>query len=107
MRCKQVMSVSDYAGYVQRNLPQSAILMQLAEECAEAAQAALKLARIQQGVNPTPAKADETMALLTEELADIAVCADCIMDIDFCAIDRIHDKKIARWVARLAKANRK
>lgn len=36
-------------------LPEEELLAQLAEECSEAAKAALKLRRARDGVNPTPA----------------------------------------------------
>ena len=37
-----------------RSLGEPALLEQLAEECSELAQAALKLARLERGENPTP-----------------------------------------------------
>lgn len=35
-------------------LPEDELLTQLAEECSEAAKAALKLRRVRNGANPTP-----------------------------------------------------
>lgn len=35
-------------------LPEDELLAQLAEECSEAAKAALKLRRVRNGANPTP-----------------------------------------------------
>lgn len=97
------MSLAECVMYIQEKLPQSVILMQLAEECAETAKAALKLARIYQGVNPTPITADDAMAALIEELADITVCVGCIGGIDFDAVENVQDSKIERWAKRLAK----
>lgn len=56
-------------------LDSSEVLAQLAEECSEAAQAALKMRRALDGVNPTPVTPEEAMSNLIEELADVAHCA--------------------------------
>lgn len=50
---------------------EEAILVELAEECAELAQAALKLTRIRCGRSPADASA--ALEHLTEELADVYV----------------------------------
>lgn len=47
----------------------------LAEECAELAQAALKMARLIRGENPTPIKRGEAEANLQEEFTDVISCA--------------------------------
>lgn len=107
MYLNEKMTVADCAEFVRDRLPQSVILMQLAEECAEVSKAALKLARIYQGVNPTPIKEDEALEALNEELADLTVCVGCLDGIDYDAIDSIQDKKIARWATRLAKNHRR
>ena len=52
-------------------LPEEELLAQLAEECSEAAKAALKLRRARDGVNPTPVSEEEAFGNLVEELADI------------------------------------
>ena len=56
-------------------LPEEELLAQLAEECSEAAKAALKLRRARDGVNPTPASEEEAFGNLVEELADIYLCS--------------------------------
>lgn len=52
-----------------------AMLEQLAEEATELAKAALKLARIERGENPTPVAKDEAEKNLTEEYTDVIQCA--------------------------------
>ena len=52
-----------------------AMLELLAEEAAELAQAALKLARIKRGENPTPVAEDEALQNLVEEYTDVCLCA--------------------------------
>lgn len=53
----------------------AAMLELFAEECAEAAQAALKLARIIRGENPTPVTRDLAESNLIEEYTDVRICA--------------------------------
>ena len=48
-----------------------AMLEQLAEEAMELAHAALKLARIERGENPTPVLKEDAMDHLIEEYADV------------------------------------
>lgn len=54
----------------------AAVLEQLAEESAELAQAALKLARKLRGVNPTPKTEQECWNALLEEIADVQVAVE-------------------------------
>ena len=54
----------------------AAVLEQLAEESAELAHAALKLARKMRGVNPTPKTEEECWEALIEEMADVQVCEE-------------------------------
>lgn len=81
-----------------------AVLEQLAEESAELAQAALKLARKMRGVNPTPKEEDECWDNLIEEMADVQVCWEQL-DLGFGVRKVIHDiaqEKTERWAQRLA-----
>lgn len=57
-----------------RFLGEPAVLEQLAEECAELGQAALKMARLQRGENPTPKSWLDCKENLEEELADVDLC---------------------------------
>ena len=52
-----------------------AMLEQMAEEAAELAQAALKLARVLRAEHPTPVTLEEAKMNLTEEFTDVQHCA--------------------------------
>ena len=54
----------------------AAMLEQLAEEATELAHAALKLARIKRGENPTPVLKEDAMDHLIEEYTDAVQCAE-------------------------------
>lgn len=74
-----------------------AMLEQLAEEAAELAQAALKLARIERGENPTPVTKREAKAHLIEEFTDVETCAKELAlsadpDIEAMKIKRFYDR---------------
>ena len=56
-----------------------AVLEQLAEECAELAQASLKYARLLRGENPTPKTEQECLEALTEEIADVELCINILI----------------------------
>lgn len=97
-------------------LPEEELLAQPAEECSEAAKAALKLRRARDGVNPTPVSEEEAFSNLVEELADIYLCSIVLFggeldDDDPCNMcdavgDRmveIMEQKLARWKYRLMK----
>lgn len=80
------------------------LLCQCAEEAAELAQACCKLQRIYGGSNPTPVSADEAMAALVEEIADVDVAADALrkkLGIDWFEVLRIKHEKITRWEERI------
>lgn len=96
-------------------LPEDELLTQLAEECSEAAKAALKLRRARNGVNPTPVSEKDAFENLVEELADIYLCAivlfggelpdddpDNMMDELGDSIVDTMEEKLHRWKARLA-----
>ena len=87
------------------SLSREELLAQLAEECSEAAQAALKLRRAGSGENPTP---------VSEELADVMLSASVLFGCEFedndsrnlCeeVSDEIADiagEKLDRWRNRL------
>lgn len=93
--------------FIQSNISQTSILIQLAEECNEVAQQALKLVRIYNGENPTPATATETSQKLNEEIADFYACLNCLSGVDYNRIEEIQSKKLNRWCTRLAKYGNK
>ena len=80
-------------------LPDAEILAQLAEEASELAQAALKLRRVLDGTNPTPATKDQAMANLVEEYSDV-VC--CMMELEVIYDLSLINKKKERWIKRLS-----
>lgn len=86
-------------------LGRAPVLEQLAEEAAEVAQAALKLARIIRGENPTPKTACEAEEALEEEMADVSVCMRVLaiesIVIDVENVEKIAEVKMKRWLDRL------
>lgn len=80
------------------------LLAQLAEECGELSQAALKLVRARTGRNPTPRTVEECMANLTEEIADVILCISLVSDacdVDLGAAYVVQCNKADRWAGRL------
>lgn len=81
-----------------------ALLEGCAEECAELAQACLKLARKLRGDNPTPANEKEIIANISEEMADVLVCMDTLVEsglISAEGLDSTKLYKINRWYNRI------
>nr|DAS93154.1 MAG TPA: NTP-PPase-like protein [Caudoviricetes sp.]DAU21457.1 MAG TPA: NTP-PPase-like protein [Caudoviricetes sp.] len=82
-----------------------AFLEQLAEECSELAQAALKSARKYRGENPTPKTIDECYDALQEEIADVMLCVSEYLDckgpdyLNCVMLTKL--KKHERWERRL------
>lgn len=95
--------MSDFE-YIKEHISKDDLLYQLAEESAELAQAALKVARKLKGTNPTPKTLDECEADLVEEFADVELCLNLLGMFQDETEKReleILDAKIARWVSRL------
>lgn len=87
---------------IKQHLPQDELLAQLAEECAELSQAALKLRRALTGINPTPMTAEEARANLVEEIADVYNVSGFLLETeDFLEIYDIVQRKRERWLKRL------
>ena len=84
----------------------AAALEQLAEEAAELAQSALKMARIARGENPTPVSEERAFLSLTEEIADVRLCVCVLQDI-YGAFDtsKTEGEKLKRWHQRLDATN--
>lgn len=81
-----------------------ALLEQLAEECGELTQAALKLARLRRGENPTPKTEMQCIAGLTEEIADVELCINILIlsgIVDEDRVSSIMQNKEIRWKERL------
>ena len=84
-----------------------AVLEQLAEECAERAQASLKYARLLRGDNPTPKTEQECLEAVTEEMADVELCNSLLMGgdyVDFDAVMELIEVKDKRWHDRIREA---
>ena len=86
---------------IRDKVPVAELLAGLAEECAELAQAALKLRRVFDRTNPTPVPEEKAIEDLYEEIADVMLY---LQQIDYSPeyIDRIIRKKQERWEQRLA-----
>lgn len=83
----------------------AAMLEMLAEESTELAHAALKLARVHGGENPTPKTFMQCIDALTEEIADVQLVIDQLNNmVDQNRIKAIYDQKMIRWTIRMNKA---
>ena len=87
---------------IKGRLGEAEVLAQLAEECTELAQAALKLRRALDGKNPTPNTEEERRRALLEEYTDVIHCA-LVLDLEM-DLDQIR-KKTERWMRRLGIRN--
>lgn len=100
--------------YICKHTAFSDALAQLAEEAAEATQAALKLRRaIAPTASPTPVKTEDALVHLYEELADVRACVKVLELYDnkfemppAMLINIIAGEKIWRWAKRLRDARR-
>lgn len=76
----------------------AAMLEQLAEEAAELSQAALKLARVLRGENPTSVTRKEARKHLMEEYTDVWQCAmELMISVDYHQIDEKSERFRERW----------
>ena len=87
-----------------RTIGEPALLEQLAEECSELAQAALKLARVERGENPTPKIEEECVENLLEELGDVNLCMSVVEANRGIYIRCLSVDKKARWAQRIREA---
>lgn len=83
--------------YILKNLDPPTLYDQLAEECNELAQAALKASRAFRGSNPTPKSYDEIVDDLIDESLDVFLCVH-ILGLPY---GKVPEGKLARWVRRL------
>lgn len=85
---------------------EAAVLEQTAEECAELAQACLKMARKFRAENPTPATEDVISEQIHEELADLMTCVDVLINIPWINTKKVQEiqiRKARRWGERIQK----
>lgn len=92
--------------YIKRKIPVQELLTGLAEEAAELAQAALKLRRVFNGINPTPVTEEDAMERLYEEIADVKLYVS-LLDINPRYISEVMDHKLTRWRDRLAERDKR
>lgn len=94
--------------YIRSRLNDEDIYYQLAEEAAELSEAALKMARVLRGKNPTPVTEQEAFLGLLSEYADVEVCIAAlnwkIKDLN--AVTTMKTYKSSRWVKRLQEKER-
>ena len=77
-------------------------LEQLAEECAELGQAALKLSRAMRRENPTRSTVEELLKMLIEEMGDVQLSIDVLdAGIDLSGTEEVKQRKFHRWCASL------
>ena len=81
-------------------LGQEEILAQLAEECGELTQAALKMRRVLTGKNMTPVSWEKASADLNEEMADVILLI-AMVGIDEEKVAETINRKVKRWYGRL------
>lgn len=81
---------------------ESAILEQLAEECAELAKASLKLSRVMRKENPTPVTVNAAFDNLVEEIGDVRLLLS-VTDFMYDGIDTQETEKykLQRWENRI------
>lgn len=84
---------------IRRDIPKADLYEQLAEEAAELAQAANKMARVLRGTNPTPKTEEEARNNLIEEYTDVVSVGTNILDIHPDWL--IGDYKLYRWRNRI------
>lgn len=85
---------------ITERIPVCELLAGLAEEAAELAQAALKLRRCYDGINPTPADPDRQYERFLEEIGDVGLYIDQL-SINRPVINDYKAAKLERWKRRL------
>lgn len=88
---------------IRKTVSKDDLLCQLAEECSELAQAALKLRRAITKTNPTPVTYNQALEDLMEEAADVLLCLRVLPELEEYGyiIDIGITEKAERWLSRL------
>lgn len=89
---------------IKQTVPMPDLYEQLAEEAAELAQAANKMARVLRGTNPTPKTEKEARNSLIEEYTDVVNVGTNILDMHPDWL--IGDYKLYRWKKRIEENSR-
>lgn len=91
---------------ITERIGEAAALEQLAEEAAELAHAALKMARIVRGENPTPVSKEQAYLSLLEEIGDVRLCVNVLQDTyGTLYTSKSEGEKLERWRFRLDNSN--
>ena len=96
------MLVYECSREIKQKVSEAALYEQLAEECVELAHAALKLARIKRGENPTPISVEGALGAVMDEYTDLRLVAYVLemgWDIE------VFEQKLLRWHKRLREVN--
>lgn len=88
--------------YIRLAVREPALWEQLAEEAAELAQAALKVARAKRGENPTPVSIDDATGKAIEEFTDVILCSRVLQ---LFTDRKLYSEKLSRWIKRLEESN--
>lgn len=91
--------IEDCIREIREKIPVPDIFDQLAEEAAELAQAANKMARIMRGTNPANIDEREAIKNVVEEYTDVNVVAKDILELQVDGLQA--DYKLDRWAKRL------
>lgn len=85
-------------GYMKDRIGDAAMYEQLAEEASELCKAALKMARILRGENPTPVTGRQAWEDLEEEYTDVMICTQELnINYDAAVAKRKRDRFKKRW----------
>lgn len=101
MKFEAHMTTDGKLQYLRENIPVADLFGQLAEECTELAQAALKMQRHLREVNPPRKCLDEIMADIAEERNDVMICLELVhfgADKGSTVYWDAVDEKLDRWV---------
>lgn len=99
--------MNEYKKIVEAKLDRRELYEQLAEECSELAQAALKCIRAEQlSNNVTPTPVYEAHANLFDEIVDVLIVLNCL-GIKASTSDINNSPKWKRWAERLENENTK
>lgn len=97
------------AAFIRQHVSKSSILLQIAEEAAEVAQAALKFNRAYLKDNPTPMSVEECEKNLIEEINDLDLVNKIFSEVDL-EKNPLNDEqksKLARWCRRIRESHEK
>ena len=91
------IDIEEALDIVKSNISEPALYEQLAEECSELSQAALKKARKLRNENPTPKEMDDIDSSVSEEVGDVILCLS-VLDLDYDS--ELFCRKLVRWINR-------